>query len=180
MTVLELDSDTELHCITELMNESSLICLQSTESQWRTNVAPKPDVKTCAARDTDQRILLLTENTSTESLSEEHKLAMESCDETCTAAQRIHWRELIPSSQGSAITASHDHVYIVGGLNNELNIRICSKVNDSYRILESVLRTPRFYAEASLIGNKLYVTGGMDDKGKVFTTTEVFDLDNDF
>lgn len=79
---------------------------------------------------------------------------------------------------GSAVAANDTHVFVAGGEGNECNIQVYDKNDDSWEVFDDTIDTGRSEATATIIGERLYITGGVTPSARL-KCTEIFDIGSD-
>jgi len=90
--------------------------------------------------------------------------------------QDIGWQKCADSLKliyYSAVASNSTHVFVVDGWNLKGHIQVYDVTRDTWSVIENVLKTPRYGATATIIDNKLYVSGGYD-REDYLSSTEVF------
>merc|ERR1712136_292722 len=75
---------------------------------------------------------------------------------------------------GSAVASIKTHVFVVDGWNREGHIQVYDINRDTWSAIENILKVPRRSASATIINNKLYLSGGWDSNNAHLSSTEVF------
>ena len=74
----------------------------------------------------------------------------------------------------SAVASNDEYVFVAAGTGNNANIQVYEINTDTWKLVESVLKTPRYGSSAVIINDKLHVFAGYGTA--VLDSVEVFDV----